>query len=297
MGLVVGLDAHAKTCVYRVKDDDGTLVGEGTFPSTPADLSILAEAYPGATVVVEASSVTEWIYDLLTDRGMSVVPVHPTNIRRVLGMKRDEVDAGFLIDAYRLGALPRSYVPPKRIRALRQLYRQAAFLTKERTRLKNRVHAILKRRGIRLLDRDEEDVPDLFAMKHGDRLLVVGDPEIPVLLHLIDAVTEKHRFIQLRNHSIRIGKQMDQCMWNLVIIEPEFYVQVERLLSLSGLNNIPESWSPLLFHPLPHACALTVLDLPVFFGPIRTVIDRSSSPVAISLWLQKLRSYRLKWRT
>jgi len=192
MALCIGLDAHAKTCVYVVKDDAGTTVDRGTLPSTPADLSLLAERYPGAEVVVEASSVTEWIVDRLTDLGMAVVPAHPVNIRRVLGKKNDEVDAGFLVDAHRLGCLPRSYVPPKPIRALRQLARRCAFLTKERTRFKNRVHAILKRRGIRFLDPDtEDDVPDVFARKHRDRLLAVDDPEIPVLLELIDAVTGK----------------------------------------------------------------------------------------------------------
>ena len=192
MGLVIGLDAHAKTCVYVVKDDGANIVDRGVLPATPAHLALLAERYPGATVVVESSSVTEWIYDRLTALGMNVFPAHPVNIRRVLGRKSDAIDAGFLVDAYRLGALRPSYVPPKEIRHLRQLARRCAFLTKERTRFKNRVHAILKRRGIRFLDAEtEDDVSNVFARRHRDRLLAVGDPEIPVLLDLIDAVDEK----------------------------------------------------------------------------------------------------------
>jgi len=192
MGLVIGLDAHTKACVYVVKDDGANVVDRGTLPATPADLAVLAERYPGATVVVESSGVTEWIYDRLIELGMAVFPAHPMNIRRIEGKKSDAVDAGFLVDAYRLGALRPSYVPPKEIRHLRQLARRCAFLTKERTRLKNRVHAILKRKGVRLMDDTvEDDVPDIFAAKHRERLLAVGDPEIPVLLDLIGAVTEK----------------------------------------------------------------------------------------------------------
>src|SRR3989304_5660370 len=192
MGLVIGLDAHAKTCVYVVKDDGANVVDRGVLPATPADLAVLGGRCPGATVVVESSSVTEWIYDRLTALGMNVFPAHPVNIRRVLGRKSDAIDAGFLVDAYRLGALRPSYVPPKEIRHLRQLARRCAFLTKERTRFKNRVHAILKRRGIRFLDAEtEDDVSNVFARRHRDRLLAVGDPEIPVLLDLIDAVDEK----------------------------------------------------------------------------------------------------------
>ena len=194
MGLVIGLDAHAKTCVYVVKDDGANVVDRGVLPATPADLALLAERYPGATVVVESSSVTEWIYDRLIALGMDVFPAHPVNIRRIEGKKSDAIDAGFLADAYRLGALRPSYVPPKEIRRLRQLARRCAFLTKERTRFKNRAHAILKRRGVRLLDdATGDDVPDVFARIHREELLAVGDPEIPVLLDLIDAVTEKRR--------------------------------------------------------------------------------------------------------
>jgi len=192
MGLVIGLDASMKTCVYVAKDEAWETVDRGTLPATPADLAVLADRFPGATVVVESSSVTEWIVDRLTALGMEVFPAHPENVRRAQGKKNDAVDAGFLADAYRLGALRRSYVPPKEIRALRQLARRAAFLTKERTRFKNRVQAILKRRGIRLMDAEaEDDVPSVFAARHRDRLLAVDDPEIPVLLDLIDAVNAK----------------------------------------------------------------------------------------------------------
>ncbi len=202
MGLVIGLDAHAKTCVYKVKDDGGTVVGEGTIPSTPVDLSALAETYPGATVVVEASTVTEWIYDCLTDRGVRVFVCHPENMRRG-GRKSDARDAGRLADAFRVGALTPAYVPPREVRALRQLARRVVFLSKESTRFKNRVHAILKRRGVRLLDDEtEDDVRSIFALKHRDRLLAVGDPEIPLLVDMIDAVAEKRRASDVRLEAI-----------------------------------------------------------------------------------------------
>jgi transposase len=164
MGLCIGLDAHAKTCVYVVKDDGGAVVEKGTLPSTPADLAVLPTRYPGTTVVVEASGCSEWIYDRLKDLGMDPKLVHPANIRRVLGKKNDEIDAGFLVDAYRLGCLPLSWMPPNDIRELRQLVRRCSFLSAQRTAKKNR-----------------------------EALLAVDDPEIPLLLDLIDAVTVKRK--------------------------------------------------------------------------------------------------------
>jgi transposase len=60
--------------------------------------------------------------------------------------------------------------------------------------MKSRVHGILKRKGIRIMDdKTEEDVSDVFAKRNRERLLMIHDPEIPVLLELIDAITEKRK--------------------------------------------------------------------------------------------------------
>lgn len=194
MGLCIGVDAHARTCVYKVKDESGSVLGSGTIPSTPAELATLANRYPGATVVLEASGVSEWIYDCLTALGMEVAVCHPANIKRVLGKKNDEIDAEFLVDAYRLKALPLSFMPPNEIRELRQLCRRCAFLTQERTRIKNRIGSKLTRRGVRLLDDEtDEAVPDVFVKKRRAKLLEVPDPEIPILVDLLDAIEKKRR--------------------------------------------------------------------------------------------------------
>ena len=34
MSVCIGLDAHTKTCTYRVKDHEGNLLGGETIPST-----------------------------------------------------------------------------------------------------------------------------------------------------------------------------------------------------------------------------------------------------------------------
>lgn len=94
MAVCIGLDAHHRTCTYKAKNENGDLLDEDTIPSTRQALLNLAEQYPGATLVLEASSVHEWIYDLLTDHGMHVVPAHPLNVRRTLGKgrKNDKLD-------------------------------------------------------------------------------------------------------------------------------------------------------------------------------------------------------------
>lgn len=198
MSVCIGLDAHARTCTYKAKNDNGDTVETKTIPSTKSALTELAETYPGATVVLEASAVHEWIYDTLTDHGINVFPAHPVNIRRTLGKKNDELDAGFLVDAYRIGALPRSYVPPPHIRQLRELARRRAFLVQQRTRYKNRIHGILKRRGVRFIDPDGQEDTAVFTTRNRKRLEAVG-PEVVTLLELIDDLSAR---IRETNHQI-----------------------------------------------------------------------------------------------
>ena len=197
MALCIGMDAHHRTCTYKVKDENGTLLDEDTIPSTREALLELANKYPGATLVLEASSVHEWIYDLLTEAGMHVVAAHPSNMRRLMGKgrKSDALDAGFLADMYLLGVLSTAYVPTKPIRELRQLVRRRAYLIQQRTRYTNRIHGLLKRKGVRILAEDAADeldeVNDILANQQRARLLRLGEPEVPVMLRLIDGVTKE----------------------------------------------------------------------------------------------------------
>lgn len=199
MGTYIGLDAHMRTCTYTAKNEKNETIDSGTFPSTREDLKRFAKKFPKATVVIEASSVHEWIYDCLKEHGMTMFAAHPINIQRVLGKKNDEIDSDFLVDAFRIGALPRAYVPPPDIRDLRQLARHRSFIVKERSRLKHRVMGILNRKGIRIIDPTTGEEPDsVFLLRVRKELLKIDDAEIPVLLSLIDALHEKANASELR---------------------------------------------------------------------------------------------------
>jgi transposase len=194
MEIFIGIDVHSKNSVYKAKDETWRLIDSGTIASTEEEFTRLAEKYPEATVIVEASGVSEWVYDLFKELGLKPVLCHPVNIRRVLGKKSDEIDAGFLVDSYRLGCLPLSWVPPKDIRTLRQLSRRCAFLSREKTRIKNRVHAVLKRKGLKITDeRTGKIVNDIFAKKHRHLLLAIEDPDIPEMLDILDFMNGKRR--------------------------------------------------------------------------------------------------------
>ena len=63
-------------------------------------------------------------------------------------MKTDAIDARTLAQLLRGGLLPEAYVAPREIRDLRELLRHRATLTRMRSAVKNRVHAILAKHGV-----------------------------------------------------------------------------------------------------------------------------------------------------
>ena len=63
-------------------------------------------------------------------------------------MKTDAVDARTLAHLLRTDLLPEAYVAPRELRELRELLRHHIALTRLRTALKNRVHALLARQGV-----------------------------------------------------------------------------------------------------------------------------------------------------
>ena len=69
-------------------------------------------------------------------------------------LKNDKVDARTLADLLRADLVAPSYVPPKEIRELRNLIRHRMNLVRDRTRLKNRVHALLDKYELRFSGTD-----------------------------------------------------------------------------------------------------------------------------------------------
>lgn len=184
--ICIGMDAHLKWCVYKVKTDKGETLEATTIPSTREALFELARKYPGAKLVIEACGVTEWIYDTLTEAGLDVFACHPRNIRRAIGKKTDTTDAAFLVDAYLLGALPPAYIPPKPIRAQRSVARHRAFLSRQRRTVKNRIHGILRRRGEKVIHpENDEEPPTVFLKKNRERLRSVNEYQMAPLLDML----------------------------------------------------------------------------------------------------------------
>ena len=93
--------------------------------------------------------------------------VHARRAKMMLASvnKTDKLDCHGLNRLQRTGTLPTVWIPPAQIRDLRDLPRTRMLLSKERTRLKNRVHATLAKYAISI-----EGVRDLFGKRGQEEL-------------------------------------------------------------------------------------------------------------------------------
>ena len=106
------------------------------------------------------------IAELLAQHAGKVTVSNPMRTKAIASakVKTDKVDARVLAQLGAADFLPEVWAPDEQTRALRRRIAHRASLVKQRTRLRNQVHAVLARNLIEL------DVTDLFGKK-GRRLL------------------------------------------------------------------------------------------------------------------------------
>ena len=110
----------------------------------------LSGCEPGTAVAVEATGNWYWIVEEIEQAGLQPLLVHPRKAKLMMGLinKTDRLDAHGLNRLQRNGTLPVVWIPPGELRDLRELTRTRLVLTRQRTRLKNRITATLSKYGV-----------------------------------------------------------------------------------------------------------------------------------------------------
>jgi len=108
------------------------------------------KAHRVTQVAMEATGVY-WkpVWAILEDE-FDCLLVNARHVKQVPGRKTDVSDAAWLCQLLEAGLLQRSFVPPKPIRALRNLTRYRKAQIGERQREANRLHKLLEDTGIKL---------------------------------------------------------------------------------------------------------------------------------------------------
>jgi transposase len=151
-----GLDVHKAqvTACVRVPGRGRERAQEvAEFQTTVRGLLALRDwlkAHRVTQVAMEATGVY-WkpVWAILEDE-FDCLLCNARHVKQVPGRKTDVTDAAWLCQLLEAGLLARSFVPPKPIRALRNLTRYRKAQIGERQREANRLHKILEDTGIKL---------------------------------------------------------------------------------------------------------------------------------------------------
>ena len=148
------MDIHKQFTVAVVKDERGNKLAQEKFNNTKENFSNFLEVYKHneTKIVMESTCVWEYIYEILEAMNYCVKLANPVRTRAIAEARKktDIVDAETLADLLRADLISESYIPPKAIRLLREIARERKTFIKQTTQIKNRIHAILIKRGIKI---------------------------------------------------------------------------------------------------------------------------------------------------
>lgn len=148
-GKVTAIDLGKRRSYFVIDDGNGNTVREGYTPTDRQGFNdFLCDVEEGSTVIVEASNSLDRVAELL--KGYELVVAHPAKVRLIAASvkKTDKNDAHTLLELYRLGYLPRSYLADAETRQKRNLCRNRDFFVRQRTAVKSRIKDQAYRKGV-----------------------------------------------------------------------------------------------------------------------------------------------------
>jgi transposase len=147
----IGVDLHQAFFQACAVSAEGTRLWEGRFPRTAEGLAAFrTRCDPQVALAVEASTPTWHFADAVHDAvgTLTIVDAFRTRLKAGYAAKTDRLDARRLADALRRDSVSSIYYPPPAIRELRELVRYRHALVQTRTKLIQRLRAVLLRQGI-----------------------------------------------------------------------------------------------------------------------------------------------------
>ena len=149
MSAYIGLDVHRDWTFATVLDQTGRVVVQKRLPNE--HVPSFVGNFKVEKIGLEASTHVVPLYRALVREGYRVEVSHPRKTRYIAEarVKSDRVDSKAIAELVRLDALPKSYMPPPEIAALREKVRRRAFLVRERAKLKTKIRGVLAYEGLK----------------------------------------------------------------------------------------------------------------------------------------------------
>jgi transposase len=186
----VGIDIHKRYSVLVAVDERGRELARGRISGNTA--FGFAQFFGGlegkSKVVMEACWNWGRIHDLLgeIEQVEEVVLAHPLKTRLIADaqIKTDGLDAQALATLLRGDLIAQAYVPSKATRERKEVLRQRLYWARLRTRIRNRIHALIDRQR----ELEMPQCSDLFGRKGLIALnkLVLSEPDATLLREELD---------------------------------------------------------------------------------------------------------------
>jgi transposase len=218
----IAFDSHKRYTLASVEAAEGGAPREVKIAHERGALRKFLEGCErGSPVAVETIGNWYWIVEEIEAAGMEPKLVHARKAKLMMGMvnKTDKLDARGMNRLQRSGTLPVVWIPPGELRDRRDLARTRMLLVRQRTRLKNRIHATLGKYALSV-----EEVGDAFGVK-GRELIRQRIPQLP---RETGFVTE--RLMESVEHLDGQVGRVEERMVDVFEKTPE----VERLMTLPG---------------------------------------------------------------
>ena len=142
----IGLDVHKEAIAIAVLNGVGKLVMESIIETKASTILQFIQGVRGDLYVTfEEGTWAAWLYDLLKPHVAKVVVCNPrVNALLKEGSKSDKIDARKLADLLRGGLLRSVYHGENGIRTLKELARSYLTVSKDLTRVMNRLKALYR---------------------------------------------------------------------------------------------------------------------------------------------------------
>ena len=164
-----------KRMSYVVMEDNGKPVKEGYVETTKGGFSAFFGEVDNPKVIVEASNNTNWVANMFD--GYDLTVAHPAKVRLISQSvkKTDKNDAHTLMDLYKKDYLPKSYLPIREVRDVRDLCRDRTLAVGQRVAIVNKTkyHAFCL--GI-----------DVKRLGKKNRKILRNEPKLELLLRQLD---------------------------------------------------------------------------------------------------------------
>lgn len=218
---IIGLDVSRSVAEVAYLQD-GLIRAGGRVMLRLPELAQFAQGLgPNDHVILEATGNTAAIVAALKPHAGRVIVANPLQVRLIAEakIKTDKIDAAILAQLYGAGFLPEVWIPDDATQALRRQVARRTQIVRQRTRLKNEIHAVLAAHLIAPCP-----ASDLFGKK--GRTWLAAQP-----LPLDERLGIEQRLRALD----RLGEDLQEIEQPLAQ-EALGHHQVEMLMTITGVN-------------------------------------------------------------